>query len=197
MDEPRGGPAGRPRRRAGGLTAARGAPTARPGRFTLGGEMARDAEDRLTPAERLLAAKLPEDATGPHEVSRRSLQAPRTLEGYFRGSAPPRWMERVAAVDRGIARERARLAEAREALARECAGDPERVARRWRETVAGWAFDEELNELIRRHNEWYPIERRLPVDLRTRDYVLVNGRSHRRPVLDADWALAEFPPELG
>ena len=25
------------------------------------------------------------------------------------------------------------------------------------------------------HNEWYPVERDLPMDLRTRDYVLING----------------------
>jgi hypothetical protein len=36
-------------------------------------------------------------------------------------------------------------------------------------------------------------ERRLPFDLRTRDYVKVNGRDYRRPLLDAAWALAEFP----
>jgi len=157
--------------------------------------MAREAEESLTPAERLLAAKMPEADAEPHQVSRRSLQAQRTLEGYFRSSSPPKWMERVAQVDRGIERERARLEAARDALRRECGADRARFARRWRETVAGWSFDEELNDLIRRHNEWYPIERRLPIDLRTRDYVLVNGRSYRRPVLDAEWALAEFPPE--
>jgi len=158
--------------------------------------MARDAEERLTPAERLLAAKLPETAAEPHQVSRRSLQAQRSLEGYFRSSSPPRWMERLAAVDAGIARERARLAAAYDELRRACAGDPARFARRWRETVAAWTFDEDLNDLIRQHNEWYPIERRLPIDLRRRDYVLVNGRSFRRPVLDAAWALGELPPAL-
>lgn len=45
------------------------------------------------------------------------------------------------------------------------------------------------------HNEWYPIERDLPMDLRTRDYVLVNGRSFRRPLLDPAWILDRFPPE--
>lgn len=156
--------------------------------------MARDAEDRRTPAERLLAAKLPQAGDEPHEISRRSLQAQRTLEGYFRASSPPRWMERLAAVDRGIERERGRLERAHRELRRACADDAVRFAQRWRETVAAWPFDAELNELIRQHNEWYPIERRLPIDLRTRDYVLVNGRSYRRPQLDADWALAQLPP---
>ena len=55
------------------------------------------------------------------------------------------------------------------------------------------AFDD-LNELIRQHNEWYPIERDLPMDLRTRDYVQVNGRSYRRPELGPEWVLEQFPP---
>ena len=54
------------------------------------------------------------------------------------------------------------------------------------------AFDE-LNELIRQHNEWYPIERDLPMDPRTRDYVLIRGRSYRRPELGPEWVLEQFP----
>ena len=54
---------------------------------------------------------------------------------------------------------------------------------------------EELNELITQHNEWYPIERDLPMDLRTRDYVLINGRSYRRPLLSPQWVLEQFPAE--
>ncbi len=60
--------------------------------------------------------------------------------------------------------------------------------------AAEWSFDR-LNELIEQHNEWYPIERDLPMDLRTRDYVLVNGRSFRRPLLDRAWILEQFPPD--
>ena len=48
-------------------------------------------------------------------------------------------------------------------------------------------------ELIRQHNEWYPIERDLPMDFRTRDYVPVNGRSFRREPLGAGWILEHFP----
>lgn len=151
--------------------------------------------DTTTPAEAYLARRRAErdrDERGPR-LSRRQLQSARSVEGYLTASSPPRWMERVTEVDRGIARERRRLDAARRALADECAGDDRAFAGRWRALVEAWAFDEELNELIRRHNEWFPIERGLAVDPRTRDYVLVNGRSYRRPVLDARWALHEFP----
>lgn len=53
--------------------------------------------------------------------------------------------------------------------------------------LAAWDFGE-VNELIDRHNRWYPVEARLPMDPRTGDYALVNGRSYRRRPLDAAWA---------
>jgi hypothetical protein len=31
------------------------------------------------------------------------------------------------------------------------------------------------------------------MDLRTRDYVRVNGRSYRRPELGPEWVLEQFP----
>ncbi|UGS36379.1 hypothetical protein [Capillimicrobium parvum] len=155
-----------------------------------------DSGDRRTPAERLLARRLPDRGAAPHQFDRRSLQAERTLEGYLRGSAPPRWMERAAQVDRGIEREREELERAHRALRERCGDDPAAFPARWRELVERWPFDAELNELIAQHNEWYPIERRLPMNPRTGDYVLIMGRSHRRPVLDAAWALREFPAEV-
>ena len=39
------------------------------------------------------------------------------------------------------------------------------------------------------------LERRLAVDLRTRDYVKINGRSYRREELTAEWILEQFPPD--
>jgi hypothetical protein len=57
--------------------------------------------------------------------------------------------------------------------------------------VRAWDFGE-VNDLIERHNRWYPAEARLPMDPRTGDYALVNGRSYRRPPLDAAWALERF-----
>jgi len=52
-----------------------------------------------------------------------------------------------------------------------------------------------VNELIRQHNLWYPAEAKLPMDPRTRDFVLVGGRPYRRRPLDASWVLERFPAE--
>jgi len=62
------------------------------------------------------------------------------------------------------------------------------------EVARGWSFDQH-NTLVGQHNEWYPIERQLPVNPRTGEYVAVQGRSHRRRQLDAAWILERFPAE--
>jgi hypothetical protein len=62
----------------------------------------------------------------------------------------------------------------------------------WTDVAAAWDFDE-VNDLIARHNRWYPVESRLPMDPKRRDYALVNGRDYRRARLGAAWVLQEFP----
>jgi hypothetical protein len=62
----------------------------------------------------------------------------------------------------------------------------------WRKIVERWNFSE-VNDLIERHNRWYPVEARLPMDPKTRDYVKVGGRSYRRDPLDQAWILERFP----
>ena len=52
-------------------------------------------------------------------------------------------------------------------------------------------------DLIERHNRWYPVESRLPMDPRRGDFVLVNGRDYRLRPLDAGWILARYPTALG
>jgi hypothetical protein len=68
-------------------------------------------------------------------------------------------------------------------------GDPAR----WRDVAERWDFTD-VNELIARHNRWYPVEARLSMDPRTRDFVNVGGRPYRREPLDAHWILERFPP---
>lgn len=149
-------------------------------------------DDRRTSAERLLHESLEDPASAGRRFTSRARETRRTLENYLRAGMRPRWMERLIEIERGTRRERERLGEAYAALREECGTDRRAFARRWRATAAAWRFDE-LNELIRTHNEWYPVERDLPMDLHTRDYVLINGRSYRRRELGPDWILEQFP----
>ena len=63
----------------------------------------------------------------------------------------------------------------------------------WRQIAARWDFGD-VNDLIERHNRWYPVEARLAMSPRTGDFVPVGGRSYRLEPLGAAWVLAGFPP---
>ncbi|MGZ4332679.1 MAG: hypothetical protein ACXVRJ_00180 [Gaiellaceae bacterium] len=62
----------------------------------------------------------------------------------------------------------------------------------WRRIAERWDFGD-VNDLIDRHNRYYPIEARLAMDPKTRDYVQIGGRSYHRDPLDAAWILDRFP----
>jgi hypothetical protein len=141
--------------------------------------------------ERLLRKTLEESMGRP--LSSRARQAQRSVESYLKAGVRPRWMERIAEIDRGIARERAALEADYRSLRRRTAGDRE-FADRWRKVAAARRFDD-INRLITQHNEWYPIERDLPMDPRTGEYRPILGRTHYRRLLDAAWVLEQFPPE--
>ena len=87
------------------------------------------------------------------------------------------------------------LAAAWQELAEACDGDSGLFARRWRRMASRWNFAA-VNDLIDRHNRFYPAEARLPMDPRTRDFALVNGQPYRRERLGPDWILERFPARL-
>jgi hypothetical protein len=145
-------------------------------------------------AERLVKKDLDETTGIGKPISRRALASQRSVEAYLKAGVRPRWMQRITEIDDSIKHQRMRLARSHRAIREECADDAALFARRWTEFAQRQRFDE-LNELIGQHNEWYPIERDLPMDLRTRDYVLINGRSYRREPLSAEWVLRQFPAD--
>ncbi len=110
-------------------------------------------------------------------------------------SGPLAYMVRLRKIDGLTDTHETALEAAREELAGECHGDGELFTQRWRDVVDLWDFDE-VNDLIARHNRWYPVESRLPMDPIRRDYALVNGEDYRRTPLDSRWALERFPAEL-
>ena len=97
---------------------------------------------------------------------------------------PLPYMARLREIDALTGEHEQRLAEAYA----EWGGD----AAAWVSLARAWDFGQ-VNDLIDRHNRWYPAESRLPMDPRTGDYALVNGRSYRGRPLDATWVLERFP----
>ena len=149
----------------------------------------------LSPVEGLLGRDLDDDAGRGRAFSDRVRQSQRSVEAYLRGGGIPRWMERSGEIDAGVVRARRELERAQRELRLACGDDPAAFARRWTAVAEGWDFGEH-NDLVDQHNEWYPVERDLPMDPRTRDYVLLNGRSYRREPLGPEWVLEQFPPVL-
>jgi hypothetical protein len=153
-----------------------------------------------TPRERRELAALDEELrsltlTGkPLPVRLRNYRT--SAEAYLAATGGPLpYMLRLHEIELQIAEHELALEGAWRELADELAGDDRGFSRRWRATAGRWSFDE-VNDLIERHNRWYPTESRLPMDPATGDFALVNGRHYRLQTLDAAWVLERFPASL-
>ena len=105
---------------------------------------------------------------------------------------PLAWMRRLRAIELAMEEHEARLREARDELLALHLDDPEAFGRAWARLVETWDFSE-VNKLIESHNRHYPAESRLPMNPRTGDFVLINGRPYTREPLDPRWILERFP----
>jgi len=153
-----------------------------------------------TPKERRQRAALEADLEG-SPLKGRPLRArlrnfrPSEREYIAALGGPLPWMRRLRQIEDALDLHERLLEEAWHELARELAGQRERFGEAWRAVAAAWSFDE-VNDLVERHNRFFPAEARLPMDPRTRDFVLVNGKPYQREPLGAAWILERFPPEL-
>jgi hypothetical protein len=153
-------------------------------------ETARDREERRVLEEELAVSPL---KGNPLEQRLRNFRpgadsAIRALGG------PTVWMRRLRTIENEIERHEAELEERWLEQAAE-SDDAGVFARRWSETAREWSFAQ-VNELIDRHNRYFPAEARLPMDPRTRDFVRINGRPYQRRPLDEQWILARWPADL-
>jgi hypothetical protein len=157
----------------------------------LGEHAPRDATVR----ERRFADELEQDLEGSpvkgKPLERRLRNFSLAADRYALSLAgPPAHSRRLREIEAEIAAHETRLREEWEELG---GRDPAGFERMWRRRAAAWRFDA-VNELIARHNLFYPVEARLPMDPRTRDFVLVGGKPYRIRPLDANWILERFPP---
>jgi hypothetical protein len=135
---------------------------------------------------------MPEERRGPRRISRRTLRSPSSVEAYLQAGVIPRFIERARQIEDETQRQRLQLERAYEWMRGKYADDPSAFAEHWAGMARRWSFAD-VNELIEQHNNWYPAERRLPLNPRTGDYITIGGREWRRTPLDADWILRQFP----
>lgn len=157
-----------------------------------------DAPRAQTARERRQLAGLREDLRssplrgGPLQLRLRNFRP--EADGYLTSlGGPLPYMIRLREIEAMIDEHESALRAERDRLAGDVA--PEEFPAAWRALAEAWRFDE-VNELISRHNRWYPAESRLPMDPRRGDFVLVNGRDYRLRALDAAWILARYPDAL-
>jgi hypothetical protein len=105
---------------------------------------------------------------------------------------PLAWMRRLRKIELALEEHEARLREAWDELHERTNGDAGAFGREWRALAAGWDFSD-VNDLVERHNRHFPAEARLPMNPRTGDFVLVNGRPYTREPVTAAWILERFP----
>jgi hypothetical protein len=118
---------------------------------------------------------------------------PQSVEAYLKGNSRPRYMERLLDIEAAYSYHRRQLEAEHSGLWEDFGFHPELFAELWRARAYSWSF-EDLNELIREHNQWYPAEVDLPMDPRTRDFIPIRGASYRRIELGPEWVLEHFPP---
>ncbi len=107
----------------------------------------------------------------------------------------PAWSRRLKRIHDLTLAITARLDDEWRAQAKAARGDRARFAAGWRRHAERVEFAE-INELISRHNRYFPAEANLPMDVRTLDYVSFGGGDYRHQALDAAWVLGQFPPDL-
>ena len=153
--------------------------------------------DEANPVERYLAEKeVGDNPLVGHPLPERPRLGRVELDRYLPAlGGPLPYMHRLRRIDDETADHERALAERWRELAEEHRGDLAGFRRRWTRIADDWSFAE-VNDLIARHNAYYPAEARLPMDPRSGDFVPVLGRSYRRERLDARWILERFPPEL-
>jgi hypothetical protein len=161
------------------------------GQWGVRGENARERRERLSLERDLAGAPFAGERVRP-----RPQPLSRSADRYVVSlGGPLPYMVRLREIAEETAAHERKLERIWRELSARYRGDEDAFARRWRRVATRWNFVA-VNQLIERHNRYYPVEARLPMDPRTRDFALVNGEHYRKRPLDADWILERFPPSF-
>jgi hypothetical protein len=123
----------------------------------------------------------------PQRLQLGPVELDRYLAGQLQGVT---YMRRLRAIEDEEARHLRELSDAWHMLAKEERDDAS-FAVAWREVAAAWNF-RRINDLIVKHNAFYAIEARVPMNPRTGRY----ARRWQRDEYTADWIFERFAPAL-
>ena len=116
------------------------------------------------------------------------------FEGIAMGGAPA-WAVRLKKIEMLTDQLLSDLLNGWKSTAHQHRKHPELFADAWRGYLGRFNFDL-VNELISRHNRYFPAEANLPMSPKTGDYVGWGGRDWRCSLLTIEWAENEFPADF-
>jgi hypothetical protein len=107
----------------------------------------------------------------------------------------PAWSRRLLRIDTLVDEALVELAAAWRLLAQAWRDEPAAFAAEWHDYASRVDFTP-VNELIHRHNLYFPAEANLAMDVHTGDFIGLGGGDYRRQPLGAAWVLERFPADL-
>jgi hypothetical protein len=156
---------------------------------------------RLTHRARADEARITAEPTKPGHEKNLSEHIPSSLislqdrvKALAVGGAPA-WSRRLKRIHDLTLAATAELQADWHVLAKKARGDRRRFEAAWQQHAERYNF-QRINELVDRHNRYFPAEANLPMDIKTLDYVAFAGGDYRRQRLDAAWILGQFPSDL-
>lgn len=108
---------------------------------------------------------------------------------------PPAWAVRLKQIHDGRTRLKATLDAGWAEHARRWRGRPDEFASRWRTFLAKLDLAA-LNTLIKKHNDYYPIEARLPIMYPSNRYYVPAGIEYPQQPITVDSMMDEYPADL-
>ena len=136
----------------------------------------------------------------PKDLTGKALKIPKknfttTIDQKIRSYAgPPAYALRARKIEDSIAHLYNNLEVRYSELLENFGKEPIEFARKWKEVINSLELDT-INRLIEKHNEYYPIEANLPMDMETSRYMLGSAPWKSKQKLSKERLFVRFPLE--
>ena len=160
----------------------------------------RDNISRMKARDRLIAKKL-ESSDIPKEMKGRPLRLPQMnfpvpLEKLIQAMyGPPRYALRARQIEDKTDRLMEAVATEYTNMVNTVGKHPKRFAQKWKEFICSLQLYE-LNDLIERHNMYYPIEANLAIDPKSEGFLIGSIPWEPKEKITTEALLKEFPPYI-
>ena len=152
------------------------------------------ARDRLI-AKRLESTDIPEDIKGrPLRIPQMVMKIPmeKLVQSMF---GPPKYALRARRIEDKTDKLMKEITTEYINMVDRFGKDPEIFAQQWKEYIGSLEL-KELNDLIERHNMYYPVEANLNIDLKTEGFLIGSTLWKPKEKITIEGLLKQFPPNI-